>query len=243
MKKILFLSLLTAVTLSLFISPAYTQDTKTIIDKIIDAQGGIKLLESIMDSTSFASIEIPPMGVSGEGTMYAKEPNMTRLDLEIMGMVIVQACDGETVWEINPQTGVPDELPENLAKVFKNSAFGNSAFLAPEKHGISYGSKEKEIIDGKEYLLLERVYPDKYTITYYIDPETYLIYKTRQNSFDEMQMEIVEETIFSDYKKIKGIMTAHSLTIMRDGEEFAILTITEVEFNTGLKDSLFKINQ
>ncbi len=243
MKKISSFSLLYVLIVSLLVSPAYSQDANTIIDKIIDAQGGRKLLASINDSTAVATMELPQMGMSGLGTMYNKEPNMVRLDLDILGIVFVQACDGETDWGNNPSTGVTEEMPENMAKVFRNSAFGNSAFLTPEKYGISYESKGKETLDGKEYLLLERTYPDEYTITYYIDPESYLIYKFSQKSFNEMQMEIVEETIFSDYKKIKGIMTAHSLKILRDGGEFAILTITEVKFNTGLEDSLFKINQ
>ncbi len=242
MKKILSFSLFCALFVSLLVSPAFSQDANTIIDKIIDAQGGRKLLESIKDSISFATMEFPEMGMSGEGIMYGKEPNMMRLDLDIMGMVITLACDGEMAWEVDPQTGAPQTMSEDFGKVFINSAFGNSAFLAPEKYGISYEFKRKETIDGKEYLLLERSYPDKYTITYYVDSESYLIYKSSQKSFDEMQMEIVEETIFSDYKKIGGIMTAHSLTILRDRYEYAILTVTEVKFNTGLEDSFFKIN-
>lgn len=155
------------------------------------------------------------MGMSGVGTIYSKEPNMMRLDLDIMGMVITQACDGETAWENNPQSGVSAIMQEDVARIFRNSAFGNSAFLAPEK----------------------------YTITYYIDPDSYLIYKTTQLSFNDTLMEIVEEPIFSDYKKIEGIMTVHSLTIIREGGTFAVLTITDVKFNTGLEDSLFKIDQ
>ena len=243
MKKILSYSLLCAFFASLLISPVYSQDAKTIIEKILDAQGGRKLLENIHDSTSSAIMELPQMGMSGEGTMYNKEPNMMRLDLDIMGMVITQACDGEIAWEVDPQTGVSRTMPENVTKVFINGAFGNSAFLTPEKYGITYESKGKETIDGKEYLLLERTYPDKYTITYYIDPQSFLIYKSTQQSFNEMLMEIVEETFLSDYKEIEGIMTAHSITIKREGGEFAVLTINEVKFNTGLEDSLFKINQ
>ncbi len=203
MKKILSFSLLCTLLVGLLVSSAYSQDANAIIEKILDAQGGRKLLESIKDSTATADMDLPEMGMSG----------------------------------------VPSAMPENVAQVFRNSAFGNAAFLAPEKYGISYKLKGKETIDGKEYLSLERTYPDKYTITYYIDPDSYLIYKQRQISFNEMLMEVVEETIYSDYKKVEGIMTPHSLTIKREGVEFAVMTITEVKFNTGLEDSLFKINQ
>lgn len=243
MKKILSFCLLCALVVSVLVSPAYSQDAKTILDKIIEAQGGRKLLESIKDSTSTADMELPEMGMIGVGTMYGKEPNMVRLDLEIMGLVITQACDGETAWGNDPSTGATEERPESIAQVFRNGAFGNSAFLAPEKYGISYEFKGKETIDGKEYLVLERTYPDDYLITYYIDPDSYLIYKQRQKSFNEMLMEIVEETILSDYKKIEGVMTPHSLTIMREGGVYAVLTITDVKFNSGLEDSFFKMDR
>jgi hypothetical protein len=44
----------------------------------------------------------------------------------------------------------------------------------------------------------------------------------------------------SDYKDVKGVMTAHEITILRDGVEFGSLFVTGVEFNTGLEDSFFK---
>jgi len=144
--------------------------------------------------------------------------------------------------EYNSQIGVAEPLTGNMESVMINSSYGNSAFLAPEKYGISYELKGKEVADGKEYLLLERIYPDGYTTTFFIDPETYLIYKFKQESYDEMQMEILEETVFSDYREIDGIMTAFSLTILRNGGEFAVLTLTDVSFNTGLEDSWFKMN-
>ena len=62
----------------------------------------------------------------------------------------------------------------------------------------------------------------------------------KQDSFDEMMTEIVEETVMSDYKKVEGVMTAHFLTILRDGVEFATMTVTDMDFNSGLEDSFFK---
>ena len=172
--------------------------------------------------------------------MYVKEPNRMRFDMEFMGMMITQSFDGEIAWGISPQSGVAENMPEEVAEIMKHSSYGNSALLDPTKHGIKYSYKGKENVDGKDYLVLDRVHSGGYTIALYIDPETYLIYKMKQDSFDEMMTEIVEETIMSDYKKVKGVMTAHVLTILRDGTEFGTITVTDVEFNSGLEDSFFK---
>jgi hypothetical protein len=57
-----------------------------------------------------------------------------------------------------------------------------------------------------------------------------------------MGIEVEAETFFSDYKKVDGIMVAHTLVSYQDGEEFMTMTITEVKFNSALEDSLFAMN-
>ncbi len=240
MKKLSSCGLLGLFILGLLVVPGSSQNVDEILERIIKAQGGRERLESIKDVTTNADMEIIEMGISGSVTMYMKEPNKIRLDLEFMGMMITQAFDGETAWGTNPQTGMAEEMPYDLAEVMKFSSFGNSALLAPAKYGIKYTYKGKETIEGKDYMVLDRIHSGGYTIVLYIDPETYLIYKTKQDSFDEMMTEIVEETIMTDYKKVEGVMIAHGFTILRDGTEFGTLTVTNVDFNTDLEDSFFK---
>lgn len=243
MKKIFTSCLLGFFMLALISTPGLTQDAKKILEKVIEAQGGRKALEGIKDSTSSGIMEIAQMGLSGTGTMYTKEPNLMRLDMDFMGMVITQSFDGESAWMTNPQSGTVDEMPEELGNIFKNSSYGNSAFLNPEKYGIKFNHKGKENFEGKDYQVLERAHSDGYIITFYVDSESYLIYKIKQRSLNEMLQEIIEETILSDYKKVNGVMTAHSVIIVRDGEEFGSITITEVTFNSGLEDSFFKMSE
>jgi len=240
MKKLLSCGLLGLFILGLLVVPGSSQDAEEILKRVIKAQGGRKLLESIKDVTTIADMEITQMDITGSVTIYMKEPNRFRIDIEFMGMIVTNAFDGETAWGTNPQTGMAEDMPEELAEVTKFSSFGNYALLDPVKYGIKYTYKGKENIEGKDYLVLDRVHSGGYTIVLYIDPETYLIYKTKQDSFDEMMTEIVEETIMSDYKKVEGVMTAHGLTVLRDGTEFGTLTVTDVKFNSGLKDSFFK---
>ncbi|MDH4219245.1 MAG: outer membrane lipoprotein-sorting protein [Candidatus Aminicenantes bacterium] len=240
MKKLISCGLLSLFILGLLVVPGSSQNADEILERVIKAQGGRKILESIKDVTTIADMEIIQMGITGSVTIYTKEPNRLRLDIEFMGMMVTQAFDGETAWWIGSQTGMAEDMPEEVAEVVKNSSFGNSALLDPAKYGIKYTYKGEETIEGKDYLVLDRVHSGGYTIALYIDPETYLIYKTKQDSFDEMMTEIVEETIMSDYKKVEGVMTAHVLTILRDGTEFGTLTVTDVDFNSGLEDSFFK---
>ncbi len=243
MKRFPICLLLSLLVVGPLTAPAYSQDAAEILAKVIEAQGGRKVLAGIKDSTSAADMELITMGINGTGTMYNKEPNKMRLDMEFMGMLMTQAFDGETAWQINPQSGGVEEMPAELAALMRDSSFGNSALLEPEKYGITYKYQGKQSIDGKDQLALDRVHSSGYVITYYVDPETYLISRTKQKSYDEMLAEVEEVTVLSDYKKVDGIMTPHTITVLRDGIEFVTLTLTSVEFNTGLEDSFFLMNK
>jgi len=180
------------------------------------------------------------MGMSGSLTMYQKEPNKTRMDGEVMGMVITQAFDGETGWTINPQTGGVEDLSEIATEYAKREALGNEALLNPKKHGITYTYKGTEKIEEKDYLVLEQAFADGYKSSIYVDPKTYLVYKTKGLSLNQMEVEVNTETVVSDYKKVNGVMVPHAITIFQEGDEFLTITVTEVSFNTGLEDSFFK---
>jgi len=243
MKKTFSLCLLTVFVLSFVSSPSFGEDVSEILKKMIDAQGGRKLLESIKDTTVTGDIEITQMGLAGTMTMYQKEPNKSRQDIEVMGMVITNAFDGEMGWMINPQTGSSEELPEEMAAEAKRNALsqGNSFILNPEKFGAKYTFKAKEKVDDKDCLVLTLVYADGHETTMYVDTETYLLHKTIQMVTNQMGVEVEQEMIFADYKKVDGFVYPFTVTIIQDGEEFGIMTTTEVKINSGLEDSLFEM--
>jgi len=245
MKKVWSLFMM-GVFLSLFvISPIQAEEASQIVEKMIEASGGRKLLESIQDTTLTGDMELTQQGLSGTVTFYHKEPDKMRQDIEIMGMLITNATDGEIVWAINPQTGGVEEQHEERGSYFKKVAFqfGNSIILHPEKYGVTYSSKGKEKIENKEYLVIEQKFSDGYSTTMYVDSDTHLVYKTRQKSLGDFGNEIDQESIFEDYREVDGIMMPHMMTIFRGGEEFGGFAVTELKLNSGLEDSLFQMEK
>lgn len=243
MKKIFSLFLLGFFLIGLMSSPGLSQTAKEILERIIKAQGGRDVLENIKDSTLTGSMEIVNMGISGSITIYLKEPNKMRLDIKVMAATVIQAFDGKTAWGVNPQTGSVQEMPEKTAKYFKRQALGNDALLHPEKYGIAYAYKGKKKIEDKDYLELEQTYSDGHTVTIFIDPKTYLTFKTESISLNQMGVEVESETFVSDFRKINGLMIAHSMVTHQEGEEYMRMTIDEVSFNSNLEDSLFSMNE
>ncbi len=243
MKKIFSACLSSLLLLSLMTSPGLSQETSDILKKMVEAQGGKKALENIEDTTSSGTLELIQMGMTGSMTMYKKEPNKVRMDIEVMGMIITQAYDGETAWGINPQTGSREEVPEQQAEGMKRNALGIDALIYPEKYGISFAYKGKEKIEEKEYLVLEQTFSDGHKATLYIDPKTYLTHKTKSTAMDQMGVEVEQETFESDFKKVNGMTIPHSIIIFQGGEEYLKIAFTEMTFNTGLEDSLFKMSE
>ncbi len=243
MKKFMSLTLTGLLMLGILAGQVSGQSADEILAKMIQAQGGREKLASVKDVTIVGDFEMISMGMSGQMTRYHKEPTLFRMDIEIMGMLITQAYDGEIAWALNPQTGVTEEMPELQAEYFKRGIFGTSALLNPKKYGMSFAYKGKEKIEDKEYHVMEQKFSDGYTITMYVDPKTYLTHKTKATTLDQMMMETESESIMSDFREIDGMLTAFHMQIFQGGEEFIVFTVSEIKYNTGLEDSLFKMDK
>jgi outer membrane lipoprotein-sorting protein len=221
-------------------SPGLAQSAKDILDKMIEAQGGKASLAKIKDTTTSGTMEMVSMGLSGSLTIYQKEPNKMRMDMELMGMVMTQAYDGEIAWGLDPNTGSIQEIPAEQAQDIKRMALGSDSTLHPEKYGITYSYMGKETIEGQDFHLLKQAFEDGFSATLYVNAKTYLVHKTKSKAPNQMGMEVDQEVFATDYRKVEGIMVAHAIRILQDGEEFLTMTFTEVAINTGLEDSLFK---
>jgi outer membrane lipoprotein-sorting protein len=214
-----------------------------LIEKMIKAQGGRELIKSIKDTNTTGTIEFIQMGLEGVMTLYQKEPNMMRIDIEMMGMIITQAFDGEMAWFINPQTGISEEMPEQQADNFKRQALGQDSLLNPEKLGITYTYKGLEKIEEKDFHVLVQTHADGWEATLWVDKETNLVHKSKAETVNEMGVEVEAESFTTDYQEVNGMMVAHTMNIYQDGEEFMTITLTEVNFNTGLEESFFKMEE
>lgn len=240
MKRIFSLFLAVLFLFTLMATPGLTQTAEKILEKMIEAQGGKKVLESIKDMTLTGTIELVMQGMTASFTIYKKEPDKRRLDAELMGMVITQSFDGETGWATNFQTGGIEDLNEEQTVQAKREAMAIVSILNPKKYGITFNYKGKETIEGKEYFLLEQTYSDGFKTTQYVDTETYLTFKTKAKTMSPMGVEIEAEQFNSDFRKVNGLMIAHLIVAYADGEESQKITVEEVSINTGLEDSLFK---
>ena len=250
MKRTLTTGLIGLFLIGTIASLAPGQTAKDVLDKMIEAQGGRKALSALKDSTISGSLEMNIMGLtlSGTITMHQKEPNKMRLDMEFSVqetvMSMTQACDGEKAWTTDPQSGSLQVLTGKPLEDMKKQALGTDATLNPDKYGISFALKGREKIETKDCLVLEQMYKDGQKITMYIDPATYLIFKTKGPGTDpQTGAEVEAETFYSEYKKVGDILMAHVMSIHQNGAEFLRMTFAKITLNTGLDDGIFRLEK
>jgi len=244
MKKVVVASLAGTLLLAAAAAAAQSPTVAEVLDRMIRAQGGRAALEAVKDTVISGTVEMVTLGMSGGLTMTMKEPDKMRLDIEIMGMVLTQAYDGEKAWMINPQMGgAAQEMNAKETADFRRQALGNESLLDPAKFGITYALKGREKIKDKEYLVLDQGYQDGEKVTLYVDPDTYLPYKSRGKSTDQNGADVESETFLSDYRMEGGLMVAHTMSVYQAGAEFMRMAFTKVAYNTGVQDAFFKMTK
>jgi outer membrane lipoprotein-sorting protein len=219
--------------------PGLAQTEKDILENMIKALGGRQVLSEIKDTKISGTIEVIQIGMNAPMTIYQKEPNKYRMEMEIMGYSMIQVFDGEKAMMTNPQTGEVMELPPDQTNDMMRQALGNDATLHPEKYGITYTFKGKEEVNDRQYLVLEQKFQDGFASTLYLDANTYLPYKSKSKSLGPTGTEVESEVIFSDYRKVSNTMAAFSMAIYQEGVESIQMNIKEIAYNTGLDDALF----
>lgn len=223
-------------------APVQAQGVDEVLAKMIDAAGGRKAMEAIKDSTMVATMEIPSMNMSGTMTLYQKEPDKMRMDMEMMGMKMTQAYDGKIGWGVNPQTGKSEEAPAKAQGELKRMAQGYDAMLNPQKYGLTYILKGKEKIGDKDCFVLEQTMAgEEEKTTIFVDGATYLPVMSRAKTQNMTGADVEGETTFEDYKKEGGVVVAHGLTIKQGGSLWAKIKVSEITFNSDLEDAFFKM--
>ena len=241
MKRTAACALCALILMSMAVTSGSGQTAQDILSKMIDAMGGRKALQAVRDTTISGSVEVAQYGLTAAITMYQKEPNKIRMDIDVMGMVITQGFDGQTGWFTDPQTGTTQEMPEAQSREFARQAMGNDVLLDPGKFGVTFALKPREHVGGREHLVLEQTLADGHMITYFIDPDTHLPFKTKTRATGPAGVEVDSETFLSDYRKVGNVMIAHSIRNVQDGIEAMRLTVTKVAANSSLDDALFSM--
>jgi hypothetical protein len=111
--------------------------------------------------------------------------------------------------------------------------------LSPDSFGVKSDFIGEECIDSIDCYAIKLILPSGIRWFQYYDVETGLKFKetkeiqTKQGLFDQ-------ETYFSDYREVNGLKFPFAIKQYFGLQEIE-LTVTSIEINTGLDDSIFEL--
>jgi len=221
---------------------AYGQNAEELVNKNIQAKGGIEKIKAIK------SIRLTGKLNGGGGFTAAtlqenERPNLVRETFSLQGMTAVTAYDGTTGWQIQPFGGHKD--PEFMGEDDLKDLLLDADFDGPlvdfKEKGNAVEFLGHDVVDGDDALRLKVTLKDGDIVYYYLDPDTFLeIRKEVQEFVRGSVRESVTE--MGSYKPVAGVMYPYSISQGSKANPAAqTTTIEKIEVNVPIDKADFAV--
>lgn len=219
------------------------QTADEVIQKYINASGGIEKMKAIKTEKTVVAIE--QGGITFNQTIYKKRPLMFREETLIQGKTSLQIFDGKEGWTVNPFTGreTVEAMTEDDVKEMKIQADMDGELIDYAKKGFKVSYEGEEDVDGSMAYKLKLVTDKNDIINFFIDKESsYLVKQTfKQKNEDGSEVESVFS--FSNFKAVEGVIKPYELEASSTymGQVYKTpIKIVSIEVNKEMSDDLFK---
>ena len=235
MKKLLALALICMLVASV----SSAMDAKELIEKNIEATGGLDKIKAIKSMT--ATGKALAQGMEFPFEMKQCRPNLMRLDVSVMGMEMIQAYDGENGWTINPMMGSQDPQPmgEIENKSFKMQSDMDGLLVGYEDKGYTVEYIGEADVEGTPVYQLRLDTHEDIVIDMFIDQEYFLVIK--QSSTINWEEKVIEsDTYMSDFQEVgDGIVMPFSIETRMGETTVNQIVMETVEYDMEMDKSIF----
>jgi len=205
-----------------------------VFDKFINAIGGKEKVRGIKDVKQVLNGTVQGINLSIE--IYQKYPNKLFQKLDAGVMQQETKFDGLKGYSsgMGQQVNIDgDELELMKSQASLNLELYYKEYnLVPEVTGI-------ETIDGKDYYRVKFPLPNNKSFTRYYEISTGLLSRL-VSTIDTPQGSFTQTTVYDDYREIAGVKMPYKLIQGMAGQNIT-LEVKSIEVNTGLDDSIFKV--
>ncbi|HEV2468937.1 MAG TPA: hypothetical protein VGS78_07065 [Candidatus Sulfotelmatobacter sp.] len=223
-------------TIAVLSSLAYAQTADELVNKNIQAKGGLEKIHAIK------TIRITGKLSGGGGFTAAtlqenQRPNLVRETFSLQGMTAVTAYDGTTGWQIQPFEGHKDpELmgEDDLRDLLLDADFDGPLVDYKEK-GNTVEYMGHDVVDGDDALRLKVTLKNGDIIYYFLDPDTYLEIRKEIQEFirGSVRESVVE---MGSYKPVAGVMYPYSFSQGSKSNPAAqTTTVEKIEVNVPIE--------
>jgi hypothetical protein len=216
---------------------AGADDAAAVVKKAIDAHGGAAVLDRLRAGTSKLKgdmvVQGTPLEFTGEVVYELPGKFRLRLDLEVGGqkLPVVQVVNGDTV--STTLNGTAQKLGDaERAELLQSLAMQEVTQFTPLLAGNKYTLRAlpDEDVGGKPAAVVLVSAKNFKDTKLCFDKGTGLLVKTSRKALAPGNpVEVTEETVLSEYKKVDGIMTPMKMVVTHDGKKFMTEIITEAK--------------
>src|ERR1700733_13293506 len=221
---------------------AYGQNAEELVNKNIQAKGGIEKIKAIK------SIRLTGKLNGGGGFTAAtlqenERPNLVRETFSLQGMTAVTAYDGTTGWQIQPFGGHKD--PEFMGEDDLKDLLLDADFDGPlvdfKEKGNTVEFLGHDVVDGDDALRLKVTLKDGDIVYYYLDPDTFLEIRKEVQEF--IRGSVRDHIInVGSYKPVAGVMYPFSISQgSKSNPDSQTTTIEKMEANVDIPETDFAL--
>lgn len=220
-------------------------DLETLVANNAAARGGEPAIASVAAYESDIRIVEPQFAV--DGTYVATRDGRMRVDVRSDGeRVFTEALDRERAWSWDPGNGARDASAAGAAALRHGIELPFKVFGLHEMRGRGHRLElaGTEVLDGVAYHVLRATLSDGFEVTYYVNPENWLIERDRQRRALHVDVDPAPEWIetrYEDYRPVAGVLFPFRQVELRvaTGEVLSTVTVGEIRINPRLDASRF----
>jgi hypothetical protein len=217
-----------------------------IVENNIDAMGGRAAIEAVQSIQIDLHIKDPSFEV--DGTYCAARPGKMRIDVSAEGKhVFTEAFDGQSGWQWEGKGEQKPATEKGTAALRHGVELPGKLFGLHELKARGHRIKSigREQIDGLNYYVLELILNDGYTVSLYVDPDSWLV--TRRRDVRALHVDVdptptTIEQVSSDFRDVNGVKFpfATTETDLNTGKLLESTTTKSVQINPTLPPPFFE---
>lgn len=152
--------------------------------------------------------------------VYTQTPNLVYMKTDMPGIGVMEmGFDGKTAWSMSAGTGpvIHDAVPKQLSDVARFGA------MPPGSVRNTYAGRRQ--IGGRTFEAVRTILPDSQSVTHYFDVETGLLAGMDPDGAPPPPANRMTMT-YEDYRRFGGILHATKVTLVAQGQEIVIRTVS-----------------
>ena len=219
-----------------------TREARDLLQRVIDAKGGLAALKGIRTVVAEASTELTMQQgkMTSSTKTYVAYPDKFRVEADINDTKQIQVFNAGRAWMRGPQ-GVQDFPPAALADMTANVRRDTIPMLigaAEGRYNVRTLPDEKGR-DGGMAKVLEISGIDLAPVRLLMDPKMRIAVQSFSTTLGPNRSVRAEE-VFSDYREVGGVWIPYVAQLFYGGQPIQKRTLTKVALNEPVPDSLFE---